>query len=505
MIKLVIIMLISVSSVFASTTLEDIKSWMRTQNIQTMEDFIKNLPPVLLSNYTLMHTSKSLHGSSYENPRAILFDEKAHWVVTFNGLESQSSGQMVEIMLYDPMTKTYGFHEIDFSNKVTVNENPNRCLACHGSEPRPIWDQYNQWPGAYGDNDDRFKIDEYEYLKKFIEKAPTHPRYQFLQNLKESYKLSYPRIRGDLTERSMGGHNRSFTMKLYHQRIADLAASLKTFPKYNAVKPLLYYFLNKCYLKTDDHSYGDGSFLQDKTVIPSILDKLMNHEAPQFSYIFGPEHAIDYIFTRLNFKTDEWFFNSRDLKDYRGLKDGSDRAHEAWLAHLLKDDADLKGYFRFKVLDFQSINLTLAEVLDKKKTCELFAKDAVEAINFLNQGTTVGEGPREVGMQEVVTCRGFLNRKCETTYKTLPQVCLQCHTQNQNNLKKIYIPFQNFPSLSSKGDKTLIDKMRRFIDQQNPIMPRRMNGDEELYQSYLDNDYARLKKYLDQLLTKREL
>jgi len=39
---------------------------------------------------------------------------------------------------------------------MTVSEpNPERCRACHGSPPRPVWDTYPLWPGAYGETPSR--------------------------------------------------------------------------------------------------------------------------------------------------------------------------------------------------------------------------------------------------------------------------------------------------------------------------------------------------------------
>jgi hypothetical protein len=485
--------------------LPQIKAWMQSENILTIDDFIKKLPADLLSEYTLMHTSQSLHEASFQNPRAILFGDKAQWIVSFNGNTSQNAGRMIEMMIYDAKTKKYAFHEIEFSETdVKVKENPSKCLSCHGKEPRPIWDHYNRWPGAYGDNDDRFNEAEFAELQTFIASASGHPRYQHLKNLAAGYKPTFPGVRQGMTERSLKDHNRAFTLKLYHQHISDLADSMRADPKFAVVKPLALYFLTKCYVDPSVRMYGDGSILSDEGPVNNIMTLLSKGQTAKLNSPFLPEFSLDYIFSRLGFNTNDWYFNTRTLVTYNVLRDGSDRAHETWTNHLLIGDVDYSSQYKKSAVDFQSITLTFAEVIDKTKTCAQLEHDAQAAV------TLMASSPHEVpvpnpagGMQESRVCRGFMNRDCQTVYKTLPPMCLKCHTQESQDYSRIYIPFQNFPSLAQIGNTAILTRMKNYISSVNgmsPRMPMRSTGDDAVYTTFKSRDLPKLKKYLDDLL-----
>lgn len=492
-------MLLSFSS-FAAPSLPELRTWLQSENIQTMEEFLEKLPTELKQNFTLMHDSKSLHGSDYANPRAILFNKKADWIVTFNGHESQAAGRMVEMMLYDQTTKKYAFHEIEFADKVTVHESPTKCLACHGSEPRPIWDHYNQWPGAYGADDDRFNAEEYEHLQKFIQVAPTHPRYKYLERLSESYKPSHTGMRGGLTERAMRQPNRFLTMKLYEQRIFDLAESMREHPEFQTVKPLVYYFLTKCYLSETNNSYGDGSNIDPEKILPTILKNLLAEKKPNYPGSFNPEHSLDYIFSRLGMNTHDWYLNSRDLATYRVMKNGTDRTNETWLNLLLTGEESYQKLYNFGTIDFEAIRPVLATAKNKKVACDQLAQESIESIKTLENRPPLppAPGPSERGMEEAVICRGFMNRECRTVYKTLPQICFKCHTQNNQDYSRLYLPFHLFPEMSESGDTRVMEKMYNYIN--SYTMPRRVTGDERAFNQYIKNDYPRLKKYLESLL-----
>src|SRR5690606_3549658 len=191
---MIIFFLFLTSSLYAQS-LGDLEALIKKEDIQTMDDFLQKLPDVFHKNYSLVHSSGSLHGSSFERPRVLMFNQDASTVITFNGDESQDAGSMIELMTYNKESRTYAFHEIEFSDEVKIHKNPAKCLTCHGTTPRPIWDHYNTWEGAYGRDDDRLTLEEKRYLDQFIAGAPTHPRYRVLQNLEEVYKPSHSTIR----------------------------------------------------------------------------------------------------------------------------------------------------------------------------------------------------------------------------------------------------------------------------------------------------------------------
>lgn len=480
-------------------TVSSIKNALRERNITTMEEFIADLPQDLLTNFTLMHESKSLHGSSYAEPRAILFGKTGQWIVTFNGSHSQAAGSMIEMMLYEPKTKTYAFHEIDFSGTTPVfHESPTKCLACHGSNPRPIWDHYNAWPGAYGDVDDRYNLEEHKYLTAFIEKAPAHPRYKLLKNLKEGYKLSGPSIRNGMTERSMMNRNRDFNLVLYQQRMKDVAFKISKHPKFPQIKSLLLYFLSKCYVEPKSNYQGDGpDYSRPDDVVASMLKKLKDGQHSNLTSPFLPDQFLDYLFTRLETDTTEWYLNSRGLATYKNLRDGSDRQHESWLTYLLEYIPEYQEFYKSQDLDYQVIKIPQSTPKDRTQVCEELLPLTQEGIKLLGQPLTPIDTPHMTMRGERV-CRG-VPQKCEIIYRTLPQICLKCHTQSTTEAK-IYIPFHEFPEMVALGDKTLPRKMFSYISART--MPMRTANDDIPYQQYIEHDFPKLKQYLQDLLKK---
>src|SRR2546426_953540 len=158
------------------------------RNVRSIEDLLPLLPADLRSRYALMFRSRSLHGSSFAHPRAILFDPEARLVISFNGDAGQAGFTDLETMEFDDAGKSFEFREIAFpvdaDRKAGVrisNPNPEPCLKCHGEPARPIWDTHPAWPGAYGE---RYAAaltpTERSGLREFLREQPTHPRYRYL-------------------------------------------------------------------------------------------------------------------------------------------------------------------------------------------------------------------------------------------------------------------------------------------------------------------------------------
>lgn len=489
-----IIFLLLLSSLSYAQSLGDLEKLIKNNDIKTMEVFLEKLPNVFHKNYTLIHSSLSLHGSSYEKPRAILFNEDASTIISFNGDDSQAAGKMIELMTFDKNKRTYSFHEIEFSSEVKIHQNPAKCLTCHGQTPRPIWDHYNRWEGAYGSDDDRLTIEEKNYLDHFIATAKDHPRYQVLKNLEEVYRPSHSSVRYGMTERVLGQPNRFFTMKLYQQQFKKIADEIKEHSKFSELKPLIAYFTGKCY-NTPLSGYGDGGNATPSTLLPNLLKTMKEGKHPNYRSNFNPEHALDYLFSKFQVKTDEWFLNSRNLTTYRVMKDGSDRTHEQWMARLLKD-SEYENLLNFQVVDYQAI-APLQASLKSRESCEQLLSESIPVIKKFRLDLVDRSSESSYqAMTPTRICQGSFGRNCKNVYLTLPQICLSCHTQNQD--PGILIPFQDFPEMAKKGDTALIEKMKFYID--NEFMPMRTVGDEIHYKKYKELDQQNLKKYLSDLL-----
>jgi hypothetical protein len=188
-----------------------------TNQLQTLEgtlEYFKKYFPDFFENYILMYHSRSLQTSSFENPRAILFDRSGHFVFSFNGDHKHRGYYNLEIMHFLPEQKRFEFREVSFSPNGDrppqfSKPNPAKCMACHQSnirqknDPRPNWEPYNVWPGAFGSINGNLKPLPYDLrqakdrglAREMIAKAemeeakyktfetstkPHHPRYKWL-------------------------------------------------------------------------------------------------------------------------------------------------------------------------------------------------------------------------------------------------------------------------------------------------------------------------------------
>lgn len=182
------------------------------QNFPSVESlliWIKSQNPTLFSRFTLVHRSKSLQEGSPTNPRAVVFGPSASLVLTFNGSLKQRGGNAVEFAQFVPRRGAIGAHfqfrevSVKDGRAEVSGANPAKCLRCHGSIPRPIWQPYEIWDGVYGKYDDAIvdlpnlqfasptvyepiKEEQATELKNFTEfrkLQPTHLRYSLLELL----------------------------------------------------------------------------------------------------------------------------------------------------------------------------------------------------------------------------------------------------------------------------------------------------------------------------------
>ena len=169
-----------------------LQSLLSRQDIGSVEELIAALPAAQRNRYALVFESRSLQGASPENPRVILYGPDARFIVTFSGSPAQRGFRVVETMEFDDDSKEFRLRELLFPeraagpDKVVVSEvNPQRCTRCHGAPPRPVWDTFPLWPGAYGE---RYRATlsarERAGLAAFLALQPKHPRYGELLDVK---------------------------------------------------------------------------------------------------------------------------------------------------------------------------------------------------------------------------------------------------------------------------------------------------------------------------------
>jgi hypothetical protein len=156
----------------------------------TLESLLPDLPTDLRSNYTLMHDSRSLQDATLLKPRVILFGKNAKLTCAFNGDSDQAAYDVLECIQFRDSEQAFDFRQIQFptqqnhltqvrfSNRGESADGSARCSSCHFEDPRPNWDQYSNWPGAYGEGDD--EMGNPSDYAKFVQLRDQHPRYKYL-------------------------------------------------------------------------------------------------------------------------------------------------------------------------------------------------------------------------------------------------------------------------------------------------------------------------------------
>lgn len=175
-------LLFSVSAFSSELDFETVKDLIQNRGANSIEKLLEKLPSDYRENFTLMYSSRSIQGSSYENPRAILFGKSAKFIMTFNGDASQRGNDRLEMLQFRDETKQFELRSVTFRNGTAefLDKNPTMCIKCHGTNPRPIWADSPVWPGAYGAMDDRVINAETSNFQNFIKKMDSHPRYKYL-------------------------------------------------------------------------------------------------------------------------------------------------------------------------------------------------------------------------------------------------------------------------------------------------------------------------------------
>ena len=154
--------------------------------------------PNAFENYMLVARSMSIQGSTLEAPRAVVFDQDAKLVMTFNGQVGERGYDRLELMAFDESKKTYDFREIKFFGdsgtegtfQISVSGGVSgRCLNCHGQSALPIWDSFPFWPDYYGSFAKLpatasvilpLQQKEVEAYSNFVAGAKSHDRYKVL-------------------------------------------------------------------------------------------------------------------------------------------------------------------------------------------------------------------------------------------------------------------------------------------------------------------------------------
>jgi hypothetical protein len=167
-------------------TYDGLVQLIQSQQLASIEALLPKLPEEFRTNYSLLHRSRSLQKATYENPRVILFGKDAKLTCAFDG-----DGDSLECFQFIDVTRTFDFRHVQFptpqnglvgaafSESNQTVDGKISCTMCHAADPRPNWNHYSIWEGAYGRDDDELGHDLAQYAS-FSKKRAEHPRYRWL-------------------------------------------------------------------------------------------------------------------------------------------------------------------------------------------------------------------------------------------------------------------------------------------------------------------------------------
>jgi len=158
----------------------------------SIESLLLDLPNSYRDHFVLMHHSRSLHRSTYEEPRQIFFGPDARFLLGVGGVPGDPRFQIVEFAEFEESEGRYYFGTIDFRipGKPIVTPKIVSCQGCHASPTRPIWGQYPRWAGAYSDHEGKVGEEDRAGFGRFLAGRLANPRYAHL-NFSASADGSY--------------------------------------------------------------------------------------------------------------------------------------------------------------------------------------------------------------------------------------------------------------------------------------------------------------------------
>ena len=98
----------------ADFNMDVLSEFVRTREVQTLEQALAVLPAELRANYALVFASRSLQDAAPAAPRAILYGADGRFIVSFNGDADERGYDVLETMQFDERSNSFHFREVSF-------------------------------------------------------------------------------------------------------------------------------------------------------------------------------------------------------------------------------------------------------------------------------------------------------------------------------------------------------------------------------------------------------
>lgn len=370
---------------------ENLSALIKKADIRSVEQLLPRLPKEFQKNYVLMKDSVSNQGATPENPRVIVFSNDAKLILAFTGdSEKAKDYSNLEIIQFREKTNSFEFRKVEFDKDKVANiseKNPERCLKCHQKDPRPNWENYRFWPGAYGEKDDSLSPTEEKQLTSFFVDALKHPRYQHLTNLKESFQmeLDYTNVK-----RTKGHHNIEFGRRVAQLNFRRIARLIRDLPNYEKIKYAVIGMLRCARWYSGDSVL---KFFPERDDIKKIFEKYKStSDQSPYGYNQG-EFLLSLINEIGGASTSGWSMNFRffqsggfykDKSSYRRDNDSlrTPNAHTRELSAILAEqDPELEKFLDIDERAYGGIKVKVADA--SEKSCKNLEELSVKAIENL--------------------------------------------------------------------------------------------------------------------------
>lgn len=138
-----------------------LESFIQANAIRDVDTFLACLPRSYRRHFTLVYESRSPEqvAVDYRFPRILLFGEDARLIIAATGDPDRPFFDELQVLEFEEEAARFVLRRVVFAAErpPEIAVNPPACLECHGRDPRPLWDNYDFWPGVYGSDNDELK------------------------------------------------------------------------------------------------------------------------------------------------------------------------------------------------------------------------------------------------------------------------------------------------------------------------------------------------------------
>jgi hypothetical protein len=334
-------------------TFDELLDHIQTKKIKTIEGVLACLPKDFREYNVMVYDSKGTGHSSYEFPRVIFYGDNGKFVVAVYTDPKEDGFFEMETISFSENESASTLRDLIFDPEAqelpkASGRNPEECLVCHKTDPRPNWNDYAFWPGAFGSVDDNPSKEtsgmEVRWLNQH--RLSRSGRMSFIEN----FDALFDREEGE-TDRFHSGRvkslpNARFAHKLMELNAKRIARKIMNHPKYNELR---YLFLGISMACPD---IVDKPAVKWNKKVASDWAKFyeVSKKEHSQSYIKNPEGTVftdnsvivplRFLFAQENLDTSDW---SLGFKDEWKFSNPAAGFYEGITRELMKKDSALSS------------------------------------------------------------------------------------------------------------------------------------------------------------------